>query len=71
MKLADQGAMLPLPESHTNASSKAWLPRGDGWLRVASLLAFVALWQIAAASLATVTISLGMAIAPLFAMFGV
>ncbi len=53
MKIADQGAMLPLPESRKNASSKAWMPSGDGWLRVASLLAFVALWQVAAAWLAS------------------
>ena len=49
---ADDSAMLPLPASSGTARVAArvtalW-PRGDGWVRIASLLVFLALWQGAA-----------------------
>ena len=45
---ADDTAMLPLSASREEARLKPWRPLGDAWVRLASLLAFLALWQFAA-----------------------
>jgi NitT/TauT family transport system permease protein len=45
---ADDTAMLPLSASREEARLKPWRPLGDAWVRLASLLAFLALWQFVA-----------------------
>jgi NitT/TauT family transport system permease protein len=44
----DDAGMPPMARLQKGARVSALLPRGDGWVRLVSLLAFLALWQLVA-----------------------
>lgn len=44
----DDAGVLPIARLQKGALVSALLPRGDGWVRLVSLLAFLALWQLVA-----------------------